>query len=138
MRDVQVVGWVRLDRWPHTVLLERLQSIPDRHQLAATGAGRRGFKRAMQGSDAMLSHLGKSVLGQTYKLDVTTKGTPTVVYFERAHKPRDAELKRPDGSVFHPGHPDLRHALGHDILERGTWTGRRQPPNARPTEELKS
>ena len=59
------------------------------------------FKRAMQGSDAMLIHLGKSVLGQTYKLDVTTKRAPTVVYFERAHSPRDAELNRPDGALFH-------------------------------------
>jgi hypothetical protein len=50
------------------------------------------WKRAKAGSDAMLIHLGKSVLGQTYKLDITAKGgLPTVVCFERAHNPRDAE-----------------------------------------------
>jgi AraC-like DNA-binding protein len=51
------------------------------------------MKRALAGSDAMLIHLGKSVLGQTCKLDVTTTGKPTVVYIERANNPRDADLK---------------------------------------------
>jgi hypothetical protein len=50
------------------------------------------FKRAMQGSDRMLIHLGKVYLGQTDRLDVTTKGTPAVVYIEKADNLRDAEL----------------------------------------------
>lgn len=47
------------------------------------------FKRAMQGSDRMLIHLGKVYLGQTDRLDVTSKGKPTVVYIEAAENPRD-------------------------------------------------
>ena len=54
------------------------------------------FKRAMQGSDRMLIHLGKVYLGQTDKLDVTSKGGRTVVYIEKANNPRDADL---DGSA---------------------------------------
>ena len=45
------------------------------------------FKRAMQGSDRMLIHLGKVYLGQTDRLDVTTKGKASVVYFERVDNP---------------------------------------------------
>jgi hypothetical protein len=37
------------------------------------------FKRAMQGSDRMLIHLGKVYVCQTERLDVTTTGTPAVV-----------------------------------------------------------
>jgi hypothetical protein len=51
------------------------------------------WKRAKAGSDAMLIHLGKSELGQTYKVDVTTAGKPTVVYVEHADNPRDAGLR---------------------------------------------
>jgi hypothetical protein len=47
------------------------------------------FKRAMQGSDHMLIHLGKVYLGQTDRLDVTSKGKTTVVYVEAANNPRD-------------------------------------------------
>jgi hypothetical protein len=48
------------------------------------------WKRAKAGSDAMLIHLGKSVLGQTYKVDITTKGgLPAMVYIEAANNPRD-------------------------------------------------
>ncbi len=47
------------------------------------------FKRAMQGSDRMLIHLGKAYLGQTERLDVTSKGTLPVVYIEKANNPRD-------------------------------------------------
>jgi hypothetical protein len=47
------------------------------------------FKRAMQGSDRMLIHLGKVILGQTDRLDVTNKGERTVVYIEAANNPRD-------------------------------------------------
>jgi hypothetical protein len=47
------------------------------------------FKRAMQGSDRMLVHLGKVFLGQTDRLDVTSKGARTVVYVEAADNPRD-------------------------------------------------
>jgi hypothetical protein len=50
------------------------------------------FKRAMQGSDRMLIHLGKVYLGQTDRVDVTNKGERTVVYIEAANNPRDAEL----------------------------------------------
>jgi hypothetical protein len=50
------------------------------------------WKRAKAGSDAMLIHLGKSEFGQTYKVDVTTTGKPTVVYVEHADNPRDDEL----------------------------------------------
>ena len=46
----------------------------------------------LAGSDAMLIHLGRSVLGQTYKVDVAATGKPTVVYVEHADNPRDAEL----------------------------------------------
>jgi hypothetical protein len=49
------------------------------------------FKRAMQGSDRMLIHLGKVYLGQTDRLDVTNQGARTVVYIEKANNPRDAE-----------------------------------------------
>jgi hypothetical protein len=53
----------------------------------------------MAGSDTMLIHLGKVYLGQTDKVDVTTRGAPTVVYVERVNNPRDRDLKRnPDGS----------------------------------------
>ena len=37
------------------------------------------FKRAMQGSDRMLIHLGKVYLGQTDRLDVTSKGKPLMI-----------------------------------------------------------
>jgi hypothetical protein len=47
------------------------------------------WKRAKAGSDAMLIHLGKSELGQTYKLDVANTGKPTVVYVAHADNPRD-------------------------------------------------
>jgi transcriptional regulator with XRE-family HTH domain len=50
------------------------------------------FKRAMQGSDRMLIHLGKVYLGQTDRLDVTSQSARTVVYIEKAYNPRDAEL----------------------------------------------
>ena len=47
------------------------------------------FKRAMQGSDRMLIHLGKVYLGQTDRVDVTSHGKTTVVYVEAANNPRD-------------------------------------------------
>src|SRR5262249_51326675 len=50
------------------------------------------WKRAKAGSDAILIHLGKSELGQTYKLDVTAAGAPTVIRVEYANNPRDAKL----------------------------------------------
>ena len=53
------------------------------------GLRRMQFKRAMQGSDRMLIHLGKVYLGQTDRLDVTSKGKTTVVYVEAANNPRD-------------------------------------------------
>jgi hypothetical protein len=49
------------------------------------------FKRAMAGSDAMLIHLGRSVLGQNYKVDVNTPSVPRIVYLDRALNPRDAD-----------------------------------------------
>jgi hypothetical protein len=52
------------------------------------------WRRAKAGSDAMLIHLGKSELGQTYKVDVATTGKPTVIYVEHADNPRDADLER--------------------------------------------
>jgi hypothetical protein len=50
------------------------------------------WRSAMKGSDRMLIHLGKVYLGQTDRLDVTTKGKPAVVYIEKANNERDAEL----------------------------------------------
>jgi hypothetical protein len=47
------------------------------------------IKRAMQGSDRMLIHLGKVYLGQTDRVDVTSQGKSTVVYIEAANNPRD-------------------------------------------------
>jgi hypothetical protein len=40
----------------------------------------------------MLIHLGRSVLGQNYKVDVTPP-TPQIIYIERAHNPRDQQPK---------------------------------------------
>ena len=47
------------------------------------------FKRAMLGSDRMLIHLGKVYLGQTDRLDVTSKSARTAIYIEKADNPRD-------------------------------------------------
>jgi hypothetical protein len=49
----------------------------------------------MAGSDAMLIHLGRSVLGQHYKVDMTPR-PPQIIYFERAHNPRDQQPNSPD------------------------------------------
>jgi hypothetical protein len=51
------------------------------------------WKAARGGSVPMLIHLGKVHLGQTDRVDVTSKGKSTVVYIEKADNPRDnAEL----------------------------------------------
>jgi hypothetical protein len=50
------------------------------------------WKAARAGSVPMLIHLGKVHLGQSDRLKVTTDGSPTVVYIDRANNPRDAEL----------------------------------------------
>ena len=49
-------------------------------------------RRAVRdGSDAMLIHLGKSVLGQNEKIQVTTKEQPR--FIDRAHNPRDKPIE---------------------------------------------
>lgn len=50
------------------------------------------WKAARGGSVPMLIHLGKVYLGQTDRLDVTSKGGRTMVYIERANNPRDPEF----------------------------------------------
>lgn len=76
----------------HSVISERFrQDFHLGRAQSRISIRRAQMKRAMTGSDAMLIHLGRSVLGQTYKVDVTTKGTASVVYFERANNPRDAD-----------------------------------------------
>jgi hypothetical protein len=47
------------------------------------------FKRAMQGSDRMLIHLGKVYLGQTDWVDVTSQGKPMTIKVEYVDNPRD-------------------------------------------------
>jgi hypothetical protein len=59
-----------------------------------TSLRRAQWKRAKAGSDAMLIHLGKSKLGQTYKVDVATTGKPTMVYVQHADNPRDGHEDR--------------------------------------------
>jgi hypothetical protein len=53
------------------------------------------FKAAARGSVPMLIHLGKTVLGQTDRLDVTTGNQPVARWFERVHNPRDEGIPRP-------------------------------------------
>jgi hypothetical protein len=52
------------------------------------------WKRAMGGSDRMLIHLGKVHLGQTDRLDVTTRGEAVRVVYESVDNPRDRLLDR--------------------------------------------
>jgi len=73
------------------------------------------WKAARAGSVPMLIHLGKVYLGQTDKLDVTTKGMARVVYVDRARNPRDegtiielpfkegetGDSRDGDGAIFH-------------------------------------
>ena len=74
------------------------------------------FKRAMQGSDRMLIHLGKVYLGQTDRLDVTTKGTLPVVYIEKANNPRDESQSSLEASIEAFGY--VRNAVNpRDVLE---------------------
>jgi len=80
----------------------------------------------------MLIHLGKAELGQTYKVDVTSKGTTSVVYFERAHNPRDAncvielpfkKTKESAGTVSHV--EDNGAGDGFDVVGRTEGRGDR-------------
>ena len=53
-------------------------------------------RRAIRdGSDAMLIHLGKSVLGQSDRLDVTTNGKPLQPVFRRVDNGRDDFVRPP-------------------------------------------
>jgi hypothetical protein len=57
------------------------------------------WRSAMKGSDRMLIHLGKVYLGQTDRIDVTSKGgMARVVLVERADNPRD--LEQQNGTVI--------------------------------------
>jgi hypothetical protein len=79
-----------------SVISERFRSDFQLGQAQSRISLRRAqFKRAMAGSDAMLIHLGRSVLGQNYKVDVTPPA-PQIIYVERAHNLRDEQLKNED------------------------------------------
>ncbi len=52
-------------------------------------------------SDTMLIHLGKSYLGQTEKLEISTKQKPT--YIHRAHNPRDQQISVSTNGNGHAG-----------------------------------
>ncbi len=54
------------------------------------------WKRARAGSDPMLIHLGKTTLGQTDRLDVTSDGNAVQPIFRRVDNARDGiDLVRP-------------------------------------------
>lgn len=53
------------------------------------------FKRAYNGSDTMLIHLGKVYLNQTDKLDITSDGKGIQSSFERIDNNRDKEVSPP-------------------------------------------
>ena len=56
-------------------------------------------ERALNGSDKMLIHLGKNLLGQTDRVDVTTRGEAVTRYVERAANPRDIMLAHINGQL---------------------------------------
>jgi hypothetical protein len=58
------------------------------------------FKRAMQGSDRMLIHLGKVFLGQTDRLDVRGQGMPAIIRVEYVDRPCNEELPAADDTLL--------------------------------------
>lgn len=58
---------------------------------------RRQWKRAMEGSDTMLIHLGKNRLGQSDKVEQTTRQEPAVLRFPKKdlHAESDPASDRP-------------------------------------------
>jgi hypothetical protein len=77
----------------HSVISERFRQDFHQGRAASKISLRRAqWRSAMKGSDRMLIHLGKVHLGQTDRLDVTSKSNRTMVYIERADNPRDVPL----------------------------------------------
>jgi hypothetical protein len=80
----------------HSVIRERFrQEFHLGRAQSKISLRRAQFKRALAGSDAMLIHLGRPMLGQNYKVDVTPPA-PQIIYLERANNPRDEQLKHED------------------------------------------
>jgi len=50
------------------------------------------MKKGKAGCTTMLIHLGKTYLGQTDRLDVTSDGKPVTRWFERVHNGRDGTI----------------------------------------------
>jgi hypothetical protein len=94
----------------HSVISERFRQ--DFHQGRAESKislRRMQWRSAMRGSDRMLIHLGKTYLGQTDRLDVTSGNNALrTVFFERVNNPRDADLERELETVDDSCPPSVR------------------------------
>ncbi len=59
-------------------------------------------KKGRSGCTSMLIHLGKTYLGQTDRVDVTSNGQP-VAYVDRVRNPRDKHIESANGNGQHTG-----------------------------------
>jgi hypothetical protein len=132
-----VAEWFGCSR---SVISERFRSDFDMGRAESKISLRRlQWKAAMGGSVPMLIHLGKVYLGQTDRVDVTSRGRGFVqpVFIERARNPRDViadnEVRQPSFEIVDNGR-DVK--LGNDIEPALESFGYIRPLVVLPAKEL--